>query len=228
VTQRADQPNNPLELNWLVLNAGNGYYKIQNLYSGLFLAVEGASLEPGRSLMQWADQRQADILWRITPVNLPAEPGWVNRSGQAVMLPTRSIYFPGGGWKNNNQYIGDFCCTGETAPILDNSNACVGYVYFFNSKSPLYNSANGTLMSDLELLLSGSREFGNPNAPREKGSVYFRPNQVYLGAQMTATVGRILYTVKITDVKFEVLNGYNTGRFYSNSVKVMVTAQAAY
>lgn len=238
VTQRVEHSGDPQELNWIFIHAGNGYYKIQNRYSRLYLAVEGSSFERGRPIIQWADLGQDDLLWRLVPANLPYpnqvspthNPYLTSRGGSTstVSLPTRSYNFPGGGIKNSNQYIGDFFGTGETAAVLDNSNACVGYVYFFNSRNPSYNAPGGMVMSDLEILLSGAREFGKPQVIREKGSIYFASGQVYVGAQMVATVGRVLYTVKILDLKFEVINGRNTGRFYTNSVKLSVIAQAAY
>jgi len=238
VTQGVETSDSPQYLNWLFINAGNGYYKIQNLYSGLFLAVGGATLERGGEIVQWVDQGQQDILWRIVPTSSTAQPKTAGKNATppqvkgkgktGVGLPTRYVDFPGGGIRNNNQYVGDFCCTGETASILDNTNAVVGYVYFFGGKNPAYTTPNGAVMSDLEISLSGAKEFGNLQAPREKGSVYFPTSQVYVGSQIMTTIGRILYTVKIVDLKFEVAKGQNTGRFYMNSIKVSVMAQAAY
>lgn len=233
VVQRTNHQGEPQELNWVVINAGSGYYKIQNLYSGLFLAVEHSSFEPGRTILQWANQGQQDILWRIEPSNNQGSSSnnTMNIRGgniSAVSLTTRTFNFPGGGIRNNNHPIGDFCCTGETVAVMDNSNACVGYIYFFGSRNPGYNAPGGMVTNDLEILLSAASEFGRPQAVRQKGSIYFPSEQIYVGAQMTTTIGRILYTARISDLKFEVINGQNTGRFYTNSLKVAVTAQAAY
>lgn len=230
VVQRINHQGEPQELNWVFINAGSGYYKIQNLYSGLFLAVERSSFEPGRAILQWSNQGQQDILWRIEAVPAATTNPMGSRGGNSstVSLTTRTFNFPGGGIRNNNHPIGDFCCTGETVAVMDNSNACVGYIYFFGSRNPSYNAPGGMVTNDLEILLSAASEFGRPQAVRQKGSIYFPSEQIYVGAQMTTTIGRILYTARISDLKFEVINGQNTGRFYTNSLKVAVTAQAAY
>lgn len=227
--------DDPQIINWLFVDAGNGYYKIQNLYSGLFLAVGGGSVEQGGAIIQWTDHGQQDLLWRVVPTSVANKSKAIDLNGVKRVrtsvnpsLPDRMINFPGGGVRNNNQYVGDFCCTGETASILDNTNTTVGYVYFFSGRNPAYNTANGAVMGDLEILLSGAKEFGNPQALREKGNIYFANGTIYAGAQIMTTIGRILYTVKVLDVKFEVVNGRYTGRFYMNSIKVSVLAQAAY
>jgi hypothetical protein len=48
----------------------------------------------------------------------------------AFQLQYKTFEFPGAGIRNNNETIGDFCCTGETATLRTAQGAPVGFIYF--------------------------------------------------------------------------------------------------
>ena len=145
-------------------------------------------------------------------------------------LPTKTFVFPGGGIRNNNNYLGDFCCTGETGVVQDNFGNYVGYIYFFGwGNKPAEVTDEGVVIDQLEILLSGAKTFDNVLSPvRDKTVLLFPNNEVFTGSQLSTTIGRILYTVRILNVEFRMINGNNTGKFYMNSIRVEVTAQQAY
>ncbi|MEH6372328.1 RICIN domain-containing protein, partial [Pectobacterium carotovorum] len=51
---------------WLILDAGDGYYKIMNRNSGKLLDVNSRSTENGASGIQWHDNGGWNQLWKIT------------------------------------------------------------------------------------------------------------------------------------------------------------------
>lgn len=61
VDQWGDQ-NAPNE-EWMIVDTGDGYYKIQNRYSNLFLEVKG--LSSGDTADQWADENAPSEEWGI-------------------------------------------------------------------------------------------------------------------------------------------------------------------
>lgn len=48
------------------------------------------------------------------------------QTAQGVALQQSFFYFPGDGQRNNNGYIGDYCCTGETATVSTPNGDAIG------------------------------------------------------------------------------------------------------
>ncbi|MEY9928305.1 hypothetical protein ABH926_002944 [Catenulispora sp. GP43] len=50
---------------WRIVDAGGGWSKIQNVHSGLVMAVNGASTADNAQITQWTDNGTTDQLWRL-------------------------------------------------------------------------------------------------------------------------------------------------------------------
>jgi hypothetical protein len=46
-------------------------------------------------------------------------------------IAEQNLRVPGAGVRNNNDTIGDFCCTGETATIRTAQGTPAGFLYFY-------------------------------------------------------------------------------------------------
>lgn len=58
--------NNPAQ-QWDLIPAGNGWFKIKNVKSGLMLGVSYGSVDNNQPLLQWNNNGQPDQLWRLQP-----------------------------------------------------------------------------------------------------------------------------------------------------------------
>ena len=88
----------------------------------------------------------------------------------SIVLAKGSFEFPGDGQKNNNQSIGDFCCTGETATVQTNMGAPLGYIYFYDfpGGGVLVGDGSRSAAEEFSVLVSGSRDPTRPDSPRVK------------------------------------------------------------
>ncbi|WP_369679722.1 RICIN domain-containing protein [Streptomyces mirabilis] len=54
---------------WTLTDAGNGYYKLKNLNSGLNAGVAQSFTSNGAAVIQWNDVNVDDQLWKIVRIN---------------------------------------------------------------------------------------------------------------------------------------------------------------
>ncbi|WP_319673584.1 RICIN domain-containing protein [Streptomyces sp. ME18-1-4] len=54
---------------WTLTDAGNGYYGLKNVNSGLNAGVAQSSTVDGASVVQWNDLNVDDQLWKIVRIN---------------------------------------------------------------------------------------------------------------------------------------------------------------
>ncbi|MFI7295051.1 RICIN domain-containing protein [Streptomyces sp. NPDC050121] len=54
---------------WTLTDAGNGYYELKNVNSGLHAGVAQSSTVDGASVVQWNDLNVDDQLWKIVRIN---------------------------------------------------------------------------------------------------------------------------------------------------------------
>ena len=143
-----------------------------------------------------------------------------NIFGPTLMQPTRPLFtisnnrviLPGMGVGNNNQTIGDFCCTGETATILRNDNYPVGYIYFYGTEP-----ATETAAAKFYILVSASPSISNLAAERIKSRISFDASrELYNNATKTSIAGCLKFTVTILSVR-------TTGRsFFDDGLRIQV------
>ncbi|MDO3624725.1 hypothetical protein [Mucilaginibacter sp. BT774] len=107
------------------------------------------------------------------------------------------IILPGMGVRNENQTIGDFCCTGETATILREGDIPVGYIYFYGSVP-----ATETAAAKLQIFVSAVPSINNPNSDRVKDEIDFdAASELFSNATKSKIVGGLKFTVTILSVR---------------------------
>jgi len=172
----------------------------------LFTAVAAFRSRPGPAL---ADTRSPQ---QITPSPLPLE--------------NKSFEFPGAGKRNNNQTIGDFCCTGETAAIRTTQGVPIGYIYFYSFSGGI-NLKSRSAADQFSVLVSGVSDPARLTAgsiSRVKSSIEFSAQEMKPGLSRQVIAGALEYKVTIQDVQF--IDEAHS-RFWMDSVKVKVEAQQA-
>ena len=128
----------------------------------------------------------------------------------------KTFVFPGGGEKNNNSTIGDFCCTGETATIYNNINSPVGYIYYYDFKDGINVSNTESIASDFSLLVSATP--ANAEQERIKDKIYFSISELYRGSTKSLKLGALRFSATILDVR-----KYSDPQYYvMGSVQVRV------
>ena len=135
-------------------------------------------------------------------------------------IATTQVVFPGGGTRNNNGTIGDFCCTGETATILRSDNTPIGYVYFYGFKNGMNIGNNRSTATQLSLGVSATPDLQDATAPRLKDEIVFDAAHMFVGAVQTKKVGALSYTVTILAV-----HKYSPTAYYMGETRVRVEIQ---
>ena len=64
VPQSVDSEN----LDWCLMDVGDGYYKIKSRSSGLVVDVNGRSMADGTNIIQWSDNGQPNQQWKLETV----------------------------------------------------------------------------------------------------------------------------------------------------------------
>ncbi len=132
-------------------------------------------------------------------------------------LRKTSFAFPGGGEKNNNQAIGPFCCTGETATVASADGQPLGYIYFFGWQGQAYNQGNTSVAPSVEILVSGLADLSNPRSPMEKASVLFLASDG--GTRKTVRAGGLSFEVSLEAQSLP----FNNQRYFDmSSIKATV------
>lgn len=131
----------------------------------------------------------------------------------AQSLRQSSFYFPGDGQRNNNEQIGDFCCTGETATVYTTSGDPVGYIYFYDFRDA-YNVGDTSIAGTFGVLVSGATSLVSPGSPRQQSAVSFLASEMWRDASRSTVAGELSYTATILSA--ELTN--DRSAFYMNSV----------
>jgi len=142
----------------------------------------------------------------------------------ALQLERTTFEFPGAGKRNNNQTIGDFCCTGETATVRTAQGTPVGYIYFYDFKGGI-NTKSGAAADQFGVLVSGVSDSARLNAgsiSRVKSSVEFAANEMKPGLSRQVVAGVLQFKVTIEDVKF--IDEVHT-RFWMDSIRIKVDVE---
>jgi hypothetical protein len=139
----------------------------------------------------------------------------------------RTFEFPGAGQRNNNQTIGDFCCTGETATIRTAEGKTAGFIYFYDFRSGINLKPDAAAADQFSLLVSGVTEpsrLDSGRAGRVQSSHEFDAKEMKPGLSRKVVAGALEFTVTIQDVKF--IDEAHS-RFWMNSIKIKVDVQEA-
>ncbi|MFE7835606.1 RICIN domain-containing protein, partial [Streptomyces sp. NPDC057474] len=54
---------------WTLVEAGDGYYELKNVGSGLHTGVAQSATSNGAPVVQWNDVNNDDQLWKIVRIN---------------------------------------------------------------------------------------------------------------------------------------------------------------
>jgi len=117
---------------------------------------------------------------------------------QPVTITRTFFVMPADGVPNNDQKIGDFCCTGRTASIVASSGTPVGYMYAFDFRDGV-NFGDGTSgYGAVGLLLSGLSNSADPTSYRNQGAVWFSAGEIASGVHYKVTrVGALEFGVRV-------------------------------
>lgn len=140
-------------------------------------------------------------------------------------LATRTFEFPGAGQRNNNQTIGDFCCTGETATIRTTEGKIAGYIYFYGFSGGINVRPDAAAADQFSLEVSGvtgANRLDSARLGREKSSVEFSAKEMKPGLSRKVVAGALEFTVTIQDIKF--IDEAHS-RFWMNSIKIKVEVE---
>lgn len=158
---------------------------------------------------------------------LPFAPNALAAPKPAISLQSTSFAFPGAGERNNNQTIGDFCCTGETATVWAANGTPAGYIYFYgftggvNVKVKEREKPRSSA-TRLRILVSGVADASHPNDARLKSAIEFSAAEMKPGLSRQITAGALRFTATIVDVSFT--DDTHTS-YWMDSVKVQVTVE---
>lgn len=139
-----------------------------------------------------------------------------------LYLSLKTFEFPGAGWRNNNGWIGDFCCTGETATVLIAEQKPIGYIYFYGFSGGLNHKVNGVIRSSatrIDVLVSGISVAGQPDSKRETSSISFNAREMLPGASHKTIAGALEYTATILAAEF---TDKTHSSYWMDSVRVRV------
>jgi hypothetical protein len=139
----------------------------------------------------------------------------------AFQLQNKTFEFPGAGIRNNNETIGDFCCTGETATLRTAQGAPVGYIYFYGFSGGITNGTRSAAKR-FEVLVSGLSDPARPAAGRVKSSIEFAASEMKPGVSRQTVAGALQFMVTIQEVQ---LLDEAHSRFWMDSVKIKVEVQ---
>lgn len=140
-----------------------------------------------------------------------------------VELGVWSFEFPGG-QDNNNQTIGDFCCTGQTHTVLTSNNTPIGYAYFFTWQGQAYNINNTSIAPNFEILISGATDLEGVTTRATTG-IFFADFDCVIGRTKTVRVGNLEYRAEILEIAYPFGTQYVNTHFYMDTLKVRLTVK---
>lgn len=115
-----------------------------------------------------------------------------------------SFEMPGDGTRNDNGYVGPFCCTGETAVVKSDDGSELGYAYFYGWKGQAYlTSADTSAAPDLAILVAGLDDLDTPSATIEKSEVAFTADELIAGHSRSTQAGALVFTVTIEHAELQ-------------------------
>jgi hypothetical protein len=138
-------------------------------------------------------------------------------------LQTKTFDFPGTGVHNNNDTIGDFCCTGETATIRTARGVPIGFIYFYGFSGGITNGKRSAAKR-FNVLVSGISDPAQPASARAKSSIDFGATEMKPGLTRQTIAGAVEFTVTIQDVQF--LDEPHS-RFWMDTIKIKVEVREA-
>jgi len=143
-------------------------------------------------------------------------------------LAETTFVFPGGGKRNDNGIIGDFCCTGETATVQTDRGVPIGYIYFYRFPGGGFMArVNGRERSSaayFEIDISGILDPARLDSNHVKSSIRFSARDMKPGSSLQGTAGALQFTVTILDAQF---TDDAHSRYWMDSVRVKVNVQEA-
>lgn len=140
-----------------------------------------------------------------------------------LQLQNKIFEFPGAGVRNNNDTIGDFCCTGETATIHTAQGAPAGFIYFYGFSGGV-NIGKRSAAKRFNVLVSGICDPAQPASARVKNSIDFVAGELKPGLTRKAIAGALEFTVTTQDVQFL---DQSHSRFWMDTIKIKVEVQEA-
>jgi len=163
-----------------------------------------------------------------TSPNLPVQPSPdphpdVPKPPPQLQLAKDSFEFPGDGQKNQNQTIGDFCCTGETATVQTNMGSALGYIYFYDFRGGI-NVGNSSAAEDFSVQVSGARDPGKPNSEHVRSSILFQASEMTPGTQKQTTAGILRFTATIEGANITNI----PGKYMMDSVRCRVDVEISH
>ena len=127
-----------------------------------------------------------------------------------IQLSKQQFSFPGDGTKNNNQSIGPFCCTGETATITKTDGTPIGYIYFYDFADAVNLPSGGSGAGTVKVLVS-SESTDQPGATQLKSEVSFDAANAGVGSVRTASIGVLKFTAKLRNAPLNGGTRYDMG-----------------
>jgi hypothetical protein len=159
----------------------------------------------------------------ITTSGSAAAPPPQQSAPAPLQLQNKIFEFPGAGVRNNNDTIGDFCCTGETATIRTAQGIPAGYIYFYGFSGGITNGRRSAAKR-FNVLVSGICDPAQPASARAKSSIDFAADELKPGLSRQTIAGVLEFTATIQDVQF--LDEPHS-RFWMNTLKIKVEVQEA-
>jgi hypothetical protein len=126
---------------------------------------------------------------------------------RAKSLRQTSFHFPGDGTPNQNQQIGPFCCTGETATLRADDEKIVGYIYFYSWQGQAVNKGDHSFAPDVEILVSGVGDLSKEDSEQVKSSIPFKASELSPGATGTTTAGVLSFKATVQNATRETIGG---------------------
>jgi hypothetical protein len=160
---------------------------------------------------------------RTASTSAAAAPAPRTAAPSTFELQNKTFEFPGAGQRNDNESIGDFCCTGETATIRTAQGTPAGYIYFYGFNGGITNGKRSAAKR-FNVLVSGICDTGQPASARAKSSIDFVATEMKPGLTRQTIAGALEFTVTIQDVQFL---DESHSRFWMDTIKIKVEVQEA-
>ncbi len=110
-------------------------------------------------------------------------------------LAKTTFVFPGDGQRNQNQAIGPFCCTGETATVATTGGTPVGYIYFYDFQDAVNVSGAESAARIVRILVSGASDFADPSGSQVRQAIEFIAGKK--GSGRTVVAGQLRFTATL-------------------------------
>lgn len=176
--------------------------------------------EKDRGLLRQVAERRLHLTFAgamVLAAALPVLQGQTE-AAPSLGLERSSFFLPGDGERNNNDYIGDFCCTGETATVRTTDGTSIGYIYHYDFSGAYNVGPSESIATSFGILVSGVSSLSDLASPRDKSSVVFHASELTRGASRSARAGELTFTVTILSARL-----VDNGDYYDmGSVRVRV------